>query len=102
MSIITDSTTVSAVQVRQKLGELLDKAYYRGESFIVERAGEAKAVIVPLVEYQQMTRLRRAARERFSVMTEELRAAFADEDPQTVDGEIAQAIKAVRSQNPGT
>ena len=59
----TPSTnTVSAVQARKQFGELLDKAFYRNESFVVERSGEPRAVIVPLQEYSEMKRMKQEAK----------------------------------------
>lgn len=33
------------------MGQVLDEAYYRGQSVIVERAGKPMAVIVPIKEF---------------------------------------------------
>ena len=42
---------VSALQVRQGLGRILNEAYYKGSSFVVERAKKPMAVIVPIDEF---------------------------------------------------
>lgn len=44
---------VSTIQVRDKLGEILDQTYYRGDEFVIERRGKALAVIVPFEEYER-------------------------------------------------
>ena len=39
---------INAMRVRQRLGELLNEVYYRGDTFIVERDGKPLAALVPL------------------------------------------------------
>jgi antitoxin (DNA-binding transcriptional repressor) of toxin-antitoxin stability system len=41
---------VSATDLARKLGDVLGRIRYRGDSFVVERNGEAVARVVPLVE----------------------------------------------------
>lgn len=41
---------ISATELARKVGDVLGRIRYRGESFLVERNGEAVARIVPLVE----------------------------------------------------
>jgi prevent-host-death family protein len=40
--------TISAMKARQQFGTLLEEIYYRGEVYIVERAGKPMAALVPL------------------------------------------------------
>ena len=40
--------TVTALEARHKLGELLEGAYHRGDQFVIERAGKPMAAVVPL------------------------------------------------------
>lgn len=40
--------TVSALQARHNLGELLEGAFHRGDQFVIERAGKPMAAVVPL------------------------------------------------------
>ena len=99
MPIAISQNTITAVQARKQFGQLLDKAYYRRESFVVARAGEPRAVIVPLPEYADMQRRKQEAKERFFAMTDELRTRFAKEDPKKVQQAIDEAIRAVRLEN---
>ena len=90
------STYIPAIEARKRFGELLDKTFYRGESFIVERAGEPKAAIVPVREYEELQRRKKIARERFWEMTETLRKRTSQYDPKEIQAAIDEAIEAVR------
>jgi len=50
---------VSALKARKNLGELLDKAYYQGNTFIIERAGKEIAAIISLEDYKILTELKK-------------------------------------------
>jgi antitoxin (DNA-binding transcriptional repressor) of toxin-antitoxin stability system len=41
-------TTISATELARKLGDVLGRIRYRGESFVIERNGEPIARIAPL------------------------------------------------------
>jgi prevent-host-death family protein len=48
--------TINALKARQQLGKLLEEVFYRGDRFIIERAGRPMAAVVPvwqLEEWQQ-------------------------------------------------
>ena len=45
---------VSAMQARQKFGELLDRAKLRGERFMIKRSGKPIAVIMSINDYEDM------------------------------------------------
>ena len=46
---------VSAQQLRNNLGQYLDRAYYKGEVFTVTRAGREKAVLLSYAQYQELS-----------------------------------------------
>ncbi len=92
----TASIPIPAIEARRRFGELLDKTYYRGESFIVERAGEPKAAIVPVREYQELQRQKKAAKAQFWAMTQKIRKRIAKYDPQEVQAAIDDAIEEVK------
>jgi prevent-host-death family protein len=96
MSTLITSQSITAQEARRRLGELLDKAYYRRESFVVERAGEPKAALVPMAEYNEMLRLKQEARERFFALVDEIQKRTSAYDPEAVQAAIDEAIEATR------
>jgi prevent-host-death family protein len=40
--------TINAMKARQSFGQMLEEVYYRGEIYIVERAGKPMAALAPL------------------------------------------------------
>ncbi|HMN13984.1 MAG TPA: hypothetical protein PKD55_16840 [Bellilinea sp.] len=44
----TATITITATELRKSPGQFLDRVYYRGESFVVERAGKPMALIGPV------------------------------------------------------
>jgi len=45
---------INAMQVRQRLGEILNVVYYRGDSFIIERDGKPLAALIPLSDLEAL------------------------------------------------
>lgn len=45
---------VSAMQARQKFGDLLNRANLRGERFMINRSGKPIAVIMSVSDYEDM------------------------------------------------
>jgi antitoxin (DNA-binding transcriptional repressor) of toxin-antitoxin stability system len=39
--------TINALKARQNLGQLLEQVFYRGDQFVIERAGKPMASVVP-------------------------------------------------------
>lgn len=68
--------TVSAQAARQRLGELLEGVYYRGDEVVIERAGKPMGVVIPVERYAQIA----AARERFWASLDELREQGTGDD----------------------
>lgn len=79
--------TVSAVRARGKLGELLEEVYYRGNQYVIERAGKPMAAVVPVEQYEQW----RKEREAFFELVEEIRSRNAAVKPENVEQDIASA-----------
>lgn len=96
---IPQTTTISAVQARKQFGRLLDKTFYRGESFVVERSGEPRAVIVPLQEYNEMKRRQNDAKNRLFEMIDKTRERNKNVDPKEIQTAIDTAVEDVRKES---
>jgi prevent-host-death family protein len=48
---------INAMQVRQRLGEILNEVYYRDDSFIIERDGKPLAALIPLSDLEALQKL---------------------------------------------
>jgi prevent-host-death family protein len=44
--------TINAGKARVNFGQMLDEVYYKGEQFIIERAGKPRAALVPLSQLE--------------------------------------------------
>ena len=83
---------VSAMAVRDRLGQILEEVYYRGDAVVIERAGRPMAVLVPPAEYERF-RARRA--ERFRVY-ERIKARTKRIAPAKLDRAIEKGVRAAR------
>jgi prevent-host-death family protein len=85
--------TIAAFEARRKFGQLIEEAFYRKDSFVIERSGRPMAVIVPIDAYERWKRL---AKERVFVMLEEVWQRNQDVPDQVLEQEIAQALNTLR------
>lgn len=83
---------VSAMTVRDRLGQLLEEVHYKGDTVIIERAGRPMAVLVPLAEYE---RLRAHRAERFRVY-ERIKARTRRIPAAELDRAIDEGVRAAR------
>lgn len=84
--------TVNALKARQHLGQLLEEVYYRGDQYIIERAGKPMAAIVPLAYLEE----RQKHRDRLWAAIEAVHARNAEEPAEVIEADIAEAVQAVR------
>jgi antitoxin (DNA-binding transcriptional repressor) of toxin-antitoxin stability system len=50
---------VSTIDVRQRLGDMLNRVALRNDEFVIERKGKALAALVPVERLEQMRRFAR-------------------------------------------
>lgn len=84
--------TVSAVKVRQNLGEVMNEVALRDDEYIVERAGKPLVAIIPVEKYLSMKR----ERDEFFRMYDAMQAEVATEDAANIDRDIEEALAAAR------
>ena len=48
--------TITTIDVRKQLGEILDRVALRYDEFIIERKGKALAAVVPMEKLEQLER----------------------------------------------
>jgi antitoxin (DNA-binding transcriptional repressor) of toxin-antitoxin stability system len=53
------SEKVSTIDVRQRIGDMLNRVALRRDEFIIERKGKALAALVPIERLEQMRRFAR-------------------------------------------
>lgn len=90
--------TLSAVEARKKLGEILEGVFYRGDEVVIERAGKPMAVVVPVKLYEQQQKKRQAAWTRLFEIIEPIQERNKDVPLEIIDAEIDEAVKAVRAE----
>ena len=89
--------TISALNARRKLGQLLEEVFYQGNRFIVERAGKPMAVVIPVSQYRQW----RERKEQFFATIDEARERNKDTPPEVIEAEVEETVRAVRKERRG-
>lgn len=68
---------VSTIDVRQRIGDMLNRVALRHDEFIIERKGKALAALVPIERLEQMRRF--ARRHALDVMERQTGGAMTDD-----------------------
>jgi len=84
---------VAAMKVQDNLGQLLDEVYYRGDEVVIERAGKAMAILVPVGRYEQYQRDRK---ERFKIL-DQIKAKSRKIPAKRLVTAIGEAVRASRA-----
>jgi len=83
---------VNALKARQNLGHLLEDVYRKGSRYVIQRAGQPMAAVVPLwflKEYEERRRRLFATIRRIHKRNKATR-------PEVVERDVAEAVRAVR------
>jgi prevent-host-death family protein len=86
---------VSAIKARHNLGQLLEQVYYKGDQYVIERAGRPMAAVVPVWQVED----RQKRRERLFGMVEDVWRKNEKRKPEVLEREVAAAVRAVRKQS---
>ena len=87
--------TVSAQKARQRLGRLLDDVHRNGDQYVIERAGQPIAAVVPVWLLEE----RLARKKKFFDHIEEIWQRNRDVPPEATESEVAEAIREVRAKS---
>jgi prevent-host-death family protein len=85
--------TVNALKARKNLGQLLEEVYYKGDQYVIERAGRPMAAVVPIWQLEEWQK----RRDRFFGMVEELRRKNKAVRPEVIEREVEETVRAVRA-----
>ena len=85
--------TVNALKARKNLGQLLEEVYYKGDQYVIERAGRPMAAVVPVWQLEEWQK----RRDRFFGMVGELRRKSKAVRPEVIEREVEEAVRAVRA-----
>lgn len=83
---------ISAIKVRQNLGQVMNEVALRGDEYIIERAGKPLVAIIPIEKYQSM----QAEVDAFYESLGEIGANTKDENSSVMGDLIDEAVKSYR------
>ena len=98
MPIPANQNTIDMMELRSQPGTVVDNVFYRNASFVIQRAGKAKAVIVPLRDYAAMQQMKREAKERLFAFIDDVQTRTEQVDPDEVQQAIDEAVASVRKE----
>ena len=80
--------TISALKARRNLGQILEEVYYRGDQYVIERAGKPMAVVVPIEQFEQWCK----KRGEFFALIDKIRKRNEGKAPAQIERDIAEAL----------
>ncbi len=86
---------VTAMKARKSFGQVLEEVYYKGDQYVIERAGKPMAAVVPvkfLEKYQESSA-------RLFGLIKKSQARNRRVSSAVLERDVAKAVKAVRSRN---
>ena len=85
--------TIPAMTARQQFGQILEETFYRGNQYVVERAGRPMAAIVPIEQYRQWQQ-RRAD---FFALVDQAQERTRQVPPDELEAVIGEAVAAAKA-----
>lgn len=84
---------IPAMTARKNFGQLLESVFYRGDEVVVERAGKAMGVLIPMEQYRKLEQQRIEATARMEALWA---GAPAAEDPDAAERDVLEETQVVR------
>ncbi|MFZ2445738.1 MAG: type II toxin-antitoxin system Phd/YefM family antitoxin [Syntrophobacteraceae bacterium] len=79
---------ISAMKIRQSLGQVMNEVAIRGDEYVVERAGKPMVAIIPIEKYRRLQR----DLDDFRREVESFQESVRDVDPQALDAAVEEAV----------
>jgi len=90
-------TAITAMQLRQSPGRILDRVFYKNESIVIERSGEPMAAVVPLSDYEKIQALKTKAKESLFSRIDALREKVEEQDISQLKKDLKEAMAEISS-----
>ena len=87
--------TVNALKARRNLGQLLEEVFYKGDQFIIQRAGKSMAVVISPSEYEAYKKQRQQDMKAFDKVRKKNRGA----ELEDIERDVQEAIESVRGES---
>ena len=84
--------TISAIKVRQNLGQVMNEVALKDDEYIIERAGKPLVAIIPIEQYRSMKK----ERKEFFQMVDEIQKGTKKATGSLIDTEIEEAVQSYR------
>jgi prevent-host-death family protein len=94
---MSKTRSVKLTEARSTFSAIVNEVYRERDRVIVEKSGIPVAAIVSLADLERLGILDREREERFKLL-DEVRAAFAEVDPEELEREALKAVAEVRRQ----
>lgn len=97
ITLIMPVTAITAMQLRQSPGRILDRVFYKNESIVIERSGEPMAAVVPLSDYEKIQALKTKAKESLFSRIDALREKVEEQDISQLKKDLKEAMAEISS-----
>jgi len=85
--------TISAMKIRQNLGQVMNEVAIRGDDYVIERAGKPMVAIIPMEKYRKLQR----DLDEFYAEVQQFQTSSQNADPHEVDQAIDEAVAAAKN-----
>lgn len=82
--------TISTMEVRKRMGDILNRVALRGDEYLIERKGQPLAVMMPVEKAES---IRRAARLRLGEWLSRSNAVHTDAEALSLAAEARRAVR---------